>query len=276
MKKNRAVLILLVSQILILGFLVSATTLPAQLTGYPNPENPFVNDFARVMTTSDIQSVQQLFIDLKNQTTIEADVVTIYSIKDYKTGDSTIESFATNLFNFWGIGDAQKNNGVLILVATGDRECQITLGSGFDRQMNAAMQQVVDQYMVPNFKNGDYSRGIADGARAVVGKLTGKVSPGLWISGIILWATSNLDFWTVLLGVVALACFFAGISCMHSGKTGWGWAFFAVSGTILLGILKLFLEPSSGSQRHGGYRSSGGRSSFGGGRSFGGGAHGKW
>lgn len=296
MKSNLTGRILLVSVILILGSLVCAPAVQAQESSYPNYVDPFVNDFAGVLTSADAGSIQQMFKDLKNQSSIEAVVVTIHSIKDYNTNDSSITSFATNLFNHWGIGDAQKNNGVLILVAVNDRECQIALGTGYEIDMNAAMQQVIDQKMIPYFKNEDYSGGIVSGARGVIEKITGKVSLGSRLAEITTWISARLNFWTGLLGVALIVCLVAGVSCMRSGKTGWGWAFFAGVGAILLAILKglweilVALMEFSGSSGSRGYRSSGsrssyggsrssyggGRSSFGGGSSRGGGAHGKW
>jgi uncharacterized protein len=99
--------------------------------------------------------------------------VTIDSISDYHTGDETIESFATHLFNTWGIGDSQRNDGVLILIAVKDRKVRIEVGSGYGSTQDANMQEVINEYMLPFFKRNDYSQGIYQGARAVVGTLTG-------------------------------------------------------------------------------------------------------
>lgn len=74
------------------------------------------------------------------KTGIEAVVVTINSIGDYQTGDATIEAFATNLFNTWGIGHKKENNGVLILVAVKDRKARIELGKGYGREYDSAMK----------------------------------------------------------------------------------------------------------------------------------------
>ena len=114
-----------------------------------------------------------MFADLKHDTGVEAVVVTIDSIGDYDTGDETIESFATNLFNTWGIGDRERNDGVLILVAVKDRGVRVEISAGYGDTRNAGMQEVINEHMLPHFKEENYSRGIYLGARAVVGKLTG-------------------------------------------------------------------------------------------------------
>jgi uncharacterized membrane protein YgcG len=292
MKRNWKRSILVVSQLVLLSLLVFAAAVHAQAGGYPKYSNLYVNDFANALTADDTASIRQMFSDLKNQTSIEAVVVTIGSVKNYPTHDATIEAFSTHLFNQWHIGDAKKNNGVLILVAVYDHECQITLGSGFDRSMNAAMQQVIDQNMVPYFKNYDYSRGITAGARGVIRKLTGKAPGGIIVSTTA-WIYENLSLGMILLIVALILCIGPGISCIRSGKFGWGWVFFTRIGAFLFGILRILWAIltfifessendnwSSSGRGRGGFHSSGRRSSgggsFGGGRSSGGGAHGKW
>jgi uncharacterized protein len=140
---------------------------------YPQPSDLYVNDFAGLLTTQDAANVKNLFVDLKNDTGIEAVVVTVNSIQDYETGAATFEAFATNLFNTWGIGDKTKNNGVLLLVAVKDRKVRIEVGSGYESSENEAMQEIINEHIIPSFRNDNYSQGIYRGARAIVGKLTG-------------------------------------------------------------------------------------------------------
>ena len=235
---------------IILGVIFSVTAAQGQ-GGYPPAADDYVNDYADVLSEADAEAIHKMFEDLEYQTGIEAVVVTIDSIGDYDTGDAAIEDFATNLFNTWGIGHKKENNGVLILVAVEDRKCRIELGAGYGRKYDAVMKQVIDERMIPYFKAGDYSRGIYEGSRAVIEKVTKKVS---WFS---------FYKWHILIGLLIVVCIFAGISCMRSGKKGWGWAFFAAAGILLLFLLRMFAKGKSSS-------------GFGGGSSFGGGASGSW
>jgi uncharacterized protein len=221
--------------------------------GYPKPADDYVNDFAGVMSKPDSETIRKMFKELENKTGIEALVVTINSIDDYNKnkGDATIESFATNLFNTWGIGHKKENNGVLILVAVKDRKCRIELGKGYGRIYDPVMKQVIDENMIPYFKTDEYSRGIFEGSRGVIEKITQKVS---WYS---------FYKWHILIGLLIIVCIFAGISCMRAGKSGWGWAFFAAAGMLIFFIFSLLMSGKSSS-------------GFGGGSSFGGGASGSW
>src|SRR5262245_59662239 len=74
-------------------------------TRYPAAKDPCVNDFARILTGEDAAEIRAALVRLKTETDVEAVVVTISSIRSYASGDTTIESFVTNLFNTWGIGD---------------------------------------------------------------------------------------------------------------------------------------------------------------------------
>jgi uncharacterized protein len=235
---------------LIFGVLLSATVAHGQ-QGYPSPTDDYVNDYAGVLNKPDIESIRKMFKALEYQTGIEVVVVTINSINDYPTGDTTIESFATNLFNTWGIGHKKENNGVLILIAVKDRNCSIELGRGYGRRYDSVMKQVIDENMVPYFKTDDYSRGTYEGSRGVIEKVTKKVS---WFS---------FYKWHILIGILIIVCILAGISCMRSGKKGWGWAFFVVAGMLLLFLIRMSAKGK-------------GSRGFGGGGSFGGGASGSW
>ena len=157
---------------MVLLFFCFAGSVQAQ-SGYPQYHDLYVNDFAGVMDTETIAQVRGILADLKAQTGVEAVVVTIQSIQDYSTGDETIESFATNLFNNWGVGNATSNDGVMILAAIGDRDIRIEVGAGYDASMNDEMQIVLDENILPYFRREDYNTGLLEGTRAVVHAVTG-------------------------------------------------------------------------------------------------------
>jgi uncharacterized protein len=156
--------------VLVVAILVGAGSAYAQ-NGYPERIDPHVNDFAALLTDDHTASLRSLFSELKTDNGVEIVVVTIDSIRDYGTGDQSIEAFATNLFNTWSIGNGQKNDGGLILVAWKDREVRIEVGAGYGDTLNDDMQAIIDEQMIPAFRNEDYSQGIYDGARAISRRL---------------------------------------------------------------------------------------------------------
>jgi uncharacterized protein len=84
------------------------------------------------------------------------------------TGTSSTESYATALFNSWGVGKAGIDNGVLVLVAFDDRAIRIEVGAGLsDRLPDGQAREIVGGVMVPTFKVGDYRDGVLAGLDAV-------------------------------------------------------------------------------------------------------------
>ncbi|GAB4422255.1 MAG: YgcG family protein [Anaerolineae bacterium] len=158
------------------GLMVSlwlGVSLALAQSGYPQPTATTLNDFAHLLNANDAAAITQLLTDLKNEHGIEGTVVILNSIHDYPTGDDTIEAFATHLFNTWGIGDKADHKGVLILLAAQDRKVRIELGTGYENQYNDEMQQIINEHMLPAFKQGDYGRGLYQGTRGVIATLTG-------------------------------------------------------------------------------------------------------
>ena len=84
------------------------------------------------------------------------------------TGDETIEHYATSTFNNWGIGKADKNNGVLLLVAVDDRALRIEVGTGLEQTLtDGEAEEIIYGTITPEFKAGDYRAGILAGLDAI-------------------------------------------------------------------------------------------------------------
>ncbi len=150
--------------------------------GYPEPQDSYINDYANLLSNTDRSNTRDLLVDLRETHGVETTVLTIGSINDYETNDSTIESFATNLFNTWGIGDAKKNNGVLLLVAVNDRKVRIEVGTSYESTLNADMQDAINEHILPSFRDGNFSQGVYRGVRAITGEITGEWPTDLSIS----------------------------------------------------------------------------------------------
>jgi uncharacterized protein len=140
---------------------------------YPQPvPDTVVNDYAGIIKPAERDKIVTLFADLKQRQSIDAVVVTINSIHDYDTGDTSIESFATHLFNMWGIGSQENNNAILLLVAIKDRKVRIEVGADYGDKLNSVMQQVIDEQILPHFRGNAYSEGIYQGAFSLAKLLT--------------------------------------------------------------------------------------------------------
>ncbi|MBE9102648.1 TPM domain-containing protein [Vacuolonema iberomarrocanum] len=158
----------LVSLVTVLLLLTNLSFVGQAQSTYPPFLDPHVNDYAEVLDANDAATLRSLLGAFQTETGVQAVVLTVNSVQDYGTGDPTIESFATNLFNTWGIGDSTRNDGILLLVAVGDREMRIELGMGYDSSYDAVAQSIIDQQTIPYFRDGNYGQGIVAGANAVV------------------------------------------------------------------------------------------------------------
>jgi len=125
----------------------------------------FVNDFADVITKSDEEEIFNISKKLyeKSGNSTQVVVVTIKSLNGY-----SIEEYANELFNKWGIGDKEKNDGALILLSVGDRESRIEVGYGLEGVLtDAGTGRIQDQYMIPYYKNNEFSKGLVNGTNAI-------------------------------------------------------------------------------------------------------------
>jgi uncharacterized protein len=138
---------------------------------------------------------------------------------------------------------------------------RIELGSAWQHQYDTEMKTVIDTLITPEFKRGDYSRGIVDGVRGMNNVVRGLDLP-----------KPNVPWWRwamLVLGIVAGIS--AIVSLFRAGRRGWAWLLLAALGGLLL---SLFIPRSGnwGSDNDDGGSSDG----FGGGDSDGGGASGDW
>lgn len=150
---------------------------------YPNRADTYINDLNGMMSSQLEAKLKGWLLELKSQRNIEMTVVTVNSIRDYKTSDyntadSTIEAFATHVFNRWGIGDRGTNRGVMLLVAKNDRKVRIELGDGFGTSYDTKAKGVIDEFILPNFKKENYEAGIEKGVRGTIYMLTGQWPTG--------------------------------------------------------------------------------------------------
>lgn len=107
----------------------------------------------------------------------KADVflVTLASI-----GDAEPKSFATELFNYWGIGDAETDNGVLLLFVEDQHSLEFETGYGAESTLtDAKCQRIFTNTIVPFFKAGDYEGGLCAGVADIVEVYGGEIPMGL-------------------------------------------------------------------------------------------------
>lgn len=141
------------------------------------PEKPvgFVNDFADVLSDSEVRILENKLSNYRDTTTNAIVVATIESLEGY-----SIEEIATNLFNTWDIQYENRANGVLLLVSLNDRKLRIEVGYGLEGAIpDLIAGRIIDEIITPNFRNGSYFGGIDQATTAMMQLAAGEYEGNL-------------------------------------------------------------------------------------------------
>lgn len=137
-------------------------------SAYPQPTSgKRVYDFASLLSAEQETQLEQLTAGIAEATTAELDIVTVSSLHG-----ETVEEYANNLFNEWGIGRADTNNGVLFLIAPNERRVRIEVGYGLEPLLTDGLcGNIIAKNIIPAFKAGRFDEGIISGAERIAGIL---------------------------------------------------------------------------------------------------------
>ncbi len=141
---------------------------PVAFCKTPEPTNDFfVNDYADILSDETEQEIQNTAVQLYTETTAQVCVLTIDSLEG-----KSISSYSVDVFRDWGIGDAEKDNGVLILVSLNDREMWVTTGYGVEGTLtDVKLGQMRDIYAIPYYSNDNFDEGTLQLFNAIVNEL---------------------------------------------------------------------------------------------------------
>lgn len=191
------------------------------------------------------------------------------------TGSASIEDYTIDLARTWGVGDAKRDDGVLILIALEDRELRIEVGSGVEGELtDIAAGRIVDTVMLPLMRVNDVNGAVVQGARAVMSVWRGEAVPTPTIEDPTALPTdATSDSLSSLLGVL-LFIFFIGGSIFLAVVTRLAQHTTWTSGGSRRGYGGIFIPGGFGGS--GGGFGGGGFGGGGGGGFSGGGAGGSW
>lgn len=128
----------------------------------------FVNDYAGVLTEETKKYIIETNNELQQKTGAQIVVITLSNLEG-----KSIEEYATEVFRKFGIGDSEKNNGVLLLCSTAERLFRIEVGYGLEGTLTDGKTGMIqDEYIIPYLKNNDYDQGIKNGFNAILNEIT--------------------------------------------------------------------------------------------------------
>lgn len=158
-----------------LVFLLAWVSFPVTASAQFNiPEKPSfqtsVYDYAGVLSAQEKQELETKLVRYSDSTSTQIVVITIESLKGENIG-----LLAPKWGQEWGIGQKDKDNGVVILLAKQERKIWISPGYGVEDRMTAGqVGEMTRDVIIPEFKAGSYYNGLDKGADAIFEMLKGK------------------------------------------------------------------------------------------------------
>lgn len=135
---------------------------------YPDPTDRFfVDDFAGVISSEDSEEIFSRAVKLEEKTTAQVVTVTVKSLDGEEPAD-----YALELGRKWGVGQKDKDNGVVVLLSSTDREIYIAVGGGLEGALpDSKTGRIIDDYGFDYLKNNDFSKGLLEITKAVINEV---------------------------------------------------------------------------------------------------------
>ncbi len=157
---------------LILGLCCVSSSL-AQYNIPPSPpkaEQTSLYDYINVLSAGQQKSLEQKLIRYADSTSTQI----VIAIIESSNGEG-LDMLGARWGQQWGIGQADKDNGILILLAKNDRKIDINTGYGIEyRISDRDAERIINRVMIPEFKTGNYYAGLNKGSDAIFAALNGE------------------------------------------------------------------------------------------------------
>ncbi|WP_297044810.1 TPM domain-containing protein [Thermoflavifilum sp.] len=231
----------------------------------PRPEPPrLVNDLAGMLSPSQQQTLEQELDTYSDTTSTQIAVVIVPTVGDYG-----MMEYALAILRQWGVGTKEHNNGVVLLIAAHDHKAFIATGYGMEGVLpDATCKEIIDQQLIPHFRQGQYFEGIQATIQAIMQAAAGEyhAQPGQDTQG---QPIGNV------IGLIILVLIVLFIIARIRGGGGGGGGMISRGG-YWIGPFIGGGWGGGGFGGSGGFGGGGGFGGFGGGSGGGGGAGGSW
>lgn len=146
---------------IVLFFTVACTSPGARDVTYPE-HTGYVTDNADVLSPE-----FEDMLNLKLKDVDESAQIAVVTVQT--TEPMVIEEYTMELAERWGVGDAEKDNGIIFLVAIEDRKTRIEVGTGLEGVINDAKAgRILDDYVLIYFKDDNWEEGLNSGVDAII------------------------------------------------------------------------------------------------------------
>ena len=126
-----------------------------------------INDYDSIFNSTQRKELLDILYNYNIKTTRQIVIVTIDSIKPY----FDIQKYTTDLGKYWGVGTAEKDNGMIILLCKPCGQIQIATGTGTQQILtDEVCKEVIEKTIIPEFKNGNFYIGVKKGVTHLIEK----------------------------------------------------------------------------------------------------------
>ena len=136
---------------------------PALAQTFPEPQSDTLSDFADVLDATEEGRITRLLTEMRAATGVQMVVVTLPGLDAYAAAGMRMEDFGKALFNAWGVGGAERNDGIMLLLDTSAHEARIALGAGYDPVYDGRAARVLSTAVLPPLRAGNTAEGIEAG-----------------------------------------------------------------------------------------------------------------
>ena len=127
-------------------------------------------DQANLIDAASEQQINQLLAGHEKASSNQIILVTLKDLQGY-----SIEQAGVEMGRAWGVGQKEQDNGIVLILAQAERKVRIEVGYGLEGVMTDAVSAtIVQEYILPRFKTGDFSGGLLVGTQAIVAALGGE------------------------------------------------------------------------------------------------------
>lgn len=177
-----------------------------------------VIDQTNTLATNTILELTKILKAHEKETSNQIAVLIIPSLEG-----EILEDYSHKVATTWGLGQKNKNNGVLLLIAKKDRKLRIEVGSGLEGSLtDATSSRIIRNEITPEFKKGNFDQGVKNGIEKIILSIKGEykadsnedielgIKEKFTIGGVILVIITPFTFWAIFgVGLASwFLCFF--------------------------------------------------------------------
>ncbi|WP_443937872.1 TPM domain-containing protein [Pedobacter sp. MW01-1-1] len=131
---------------------------------FPEKPNTLVNDYTGTLSLEQKKALEDKLVAFDDTSSTQIAIAIVKSVEPYD-----INEYALGLGRKWGVGQAKKNNGIIIVAALGDRKISIQTGYGVEGALpDIYAKRIIDNDIKPFFRQGEYYEGLDAATTSII------------------------------------------------------------------------------------------------------------